>query len=213
MFDDDDEEEDVSVMRLALPRHLRSEWILKAPVTKLSSAEFLQFCAENKELDLEMTASGDILVRDLPGWRHGHQNFNLTGRFGLWVEEDGTGVAFASNVGFTLLNGAVRSPDLLWIKREQWDAIDAEEKESFAVIRPEFLVELRSYWDPLPMLQDKMQEYIENGAQLGWLIDPKEKKVHIYRPGAPVEILDNPAEVSGEPLLKGFTLKLAGILD
>lgn len=208
------EDEEISVMTLALPRNLRyNEWVLKAPSPKLTSAEFMQLCAENRELDLEMTAAGDILVRDLPGALHGHRNFNLTGQLGIWAEADGTGVGFAGNAGFTLPNGAVRSPDLSWLKRERWEAVDEEGKESFTAICPEFVVELRSHLDPLPMLQNKMQEYIDNGAQLGWLIDPIEKKVHIYRPDSSVEILDNPTEVSGEPLLKGFVLKLAGILD
>ena len=133
-------------------------------------------------------------------------------RFGTWAEADGTGIGFDSSGGFRLPNKAKRSPDVAWVKRERWEALSPKERKRFAPLCPDFVVELRSETDRLNKLQDKMQEYIDNGAQLGWLIDPIEKKVHVYRPDAPVEILDNPAEVFGDPLLSGFTLKLAGII-
>ncbi|MEK7834026.1 MAG: Uma2 family endonuclease, partial [Acidobacteriota bacterium] len=143
-----DEDEEVSVMTLSLPRNLRyNEWRLKAPTPKLTSAEFLQLCAENKQLDLEMTADGEILVRDKPGGLHANRSAKLTGHLGLWAEVDGIGVGFACNAGFTLPNGAVRSPDLSWMKRERWDALDEEEKETFSAICPDFVAELRSHLD------------------------------------------------------------------
>lgn len=118
-----------------------------------------------------------------------------------------------SSTGFILLNGAKRSPDVSWMRRERWESLPAKQKSKFARICPDFVVELRSKFDRLKTLRNKMEEYMANGAQLGWLIDPMEKKVHIYRPEPPVEILDNPAQISGDPLLKGFVLKLEGILD
>ena len=142
-----------------------------------------------------------------------NRNFILTARFGAWAEKDDTGVGFESSAGFTLPNGAKRSPDVSWMRRERWEALSEQQKDEFARLCPDFVVELRSKSDRLKKLQKKLEEYILNGAQLGWLIDPLEKKVHLYRPGAPVEILDQPKEISGEPLLKGFVLKLDGIID
>jgi Uma2 family endonuclease len=208
------DEDAVSVMTVSVPRTLRrAEWILKAPPPRLTSAEFEVFCAQNPDLRLEMTAEGEIIVMDLVGAMDSHRNFLLTGSFGVWSKADGSGVGFSSSAGFTLPNGAVRSPDLSWVRKERWEALTREEKDSFSPFCPDFVVELRPRDDRLALLQEKMEEYVENGAQLGWLIDPKEKKVHVYRPDAPVEILDNPPEISGEPLLKGFTLKLEGIID
>lgn len=190
-------------------------WILQPdyPGRKLNDEEFEQFCAQNPELRIEMTSEGKMIIM-LPVTAKGsNRNFQLIGRFWAWAEKDDSGVGFDSSGGFTLPNGAKRSPDVSWISRERWDSISEQEKDEFVKLCPDFVVELRSKGDKLKPLQKKMEEYIENGAQLGWLIDPLKKKVHIYRPGAPVEILDNPKEISGEPLLKGFTLKLDGIID
>lgn len=143
----------------------------------------------------------------------GNREFILNGRFAAWVEADQTGWGFSPSTVFTLPNGAKRSPDVSWIRNERWEALSETQKNSVSHICPDFVVELRSKTDRLKPLQDKMQEYMDSGAQLGWLIDPKEKKVHIYRPDASIEILDNPTEVSGDPLLAGFTLTLAGIID
>jgi Uma2 family endonuclease len=147
------------------------------------------------------------------GGEGGHRNFNLNGEFYAWVIADGTGVGFDSSTGFILPNGAKRAPDLAWIQRERWEAIPKKQRKKFPPICPDFVVELRSETDKLATVKAKLEEYMENGAQLGWLIDPLEKKVYIYRPNARVKVLDNPATISGEPLLKGLTLKLAGILE
>lgn len=114
--------------------------------------------------------------------------------------------------GFTLPNGADRSPDASWVKKERWDALTPEQKESFAPLYPDFVVELRSKTDSLKKLQEKMQEYIDNGAKLGWLIDRQNRRVEIYRPDRKVEILQNPATLSGEDVLPGFVLDLAEIM-
>ncbi|HEX8999157.1 MAG TPA: Uma2 family endonuclease, partial [Blastocatellia bacterium] len=128
-------------------------------------------------------------------------------------EADGSGIAFDSSTGYTLPNGAKRSPDVSWIRLARWEALTEEEQNEFAPICPDFAVELRSKSDRLKPLQEKMEEYILNGAELGWLIDPIEKQVHVYRPDLPIQVLDRPTELSGEPLLKGFLLRLAGIID
>ena len=180
---------------------------------RFSDEEFAEYCAQNPELRIEMSSEGEMIIMPPVGAEGGRRNFLLTARFGAWVEADGTGVGFDSSTGFTLPNGAKRSPDASWIQLTRWNALSDDEKEEFAPICPDFVVELRSKSDRLKTLQDKMEEYLANGAQLGWLIDPLEKKVYIYRPNEAVKILDNPSEVSGEPLLNGFTLKLNGILD
>jgi len=183
------------------------------PHRRLTDDEFEQFVAQNPELHVEMTSDGELIIMSLTTMKGGHRNFLLTGRFSSWAEADNTGVGFDSSTCFTLPNGAKRSPDASWIHRERWEALTEEEKDQFTQICPDFAVELRSKTDKLKPLQEKLEEYILNGAQLGWLIDPIEKKVHIYHADSSIEILDNPREISGEPLLKGFTLKLEGILD
>lgn len=190
-------------------------WVfhLESPDGGFSDEEFEQFCAENPDLRIEMTKEGEMIIMMPMTPSGGNREFELSGQFAAWVKANGTGLGFSPSTVFTLPNGAKRSPDVSWIRRERWDALTDEQKNSFTRICPDFVVELRSKSDRLKPLQAKMEEYLENGAQLGWLIDPKEKKVHVYRPGAPPEVLDNPTELSGEPLLKGFTLKLEGIIN
>ena len=180
---------------------------------RFTDEQFEQFCAQYPELRIEMNSEGEMIIMLPVATKGGNLNFVLTSRFGAWAEPDNTGVGFDSSTGFTLPNGAKRSPDVSWMRRERWDALTEKQKNEFAHLCPDFVVELRSKSDRLKTLQAKLEEYIANGAELGWLIDPKEKKVHIYQPGAPVQILENPSEVSGDPLLKGFVLKLSGILD
>jgi Uma2 family endonuclease len=188
--------------------------IVITPSEPISEEEYWEFCLAHKEdLRIEMTKEGQMIIMMPVGSEGSHRNFNLTAAFGAWAQTDQTGLGFASSGGFRLPSKAKRSPDASWVKRERWEVLSPIERKKFAPLCPDFVVELRSETDRLNKLQAKMEEYIENGAQLGWLIDPIEKKIHVYRPGAPVEILDNPAEVSGEPLLPGFTLKLAGIIE
>ena len=183
------------------------------PLHPLTEDEYFEFCVSQRELRIEMTSEGQMIVMMPVGGEGSHRNLFLTGRFFTWSETDPTGIGFDATGGFRLPNKAKRSPDAAWVKRERWEALTTKERKKFPPLCPEFVVELRSETDRLPKLQDKMQEYIDNGAQLGWLIDPIEKRVHVYRPGQPIEILDHPTEISGEPLLSGFVLKLAGILD
>lgn len=181
------------------------------PVTQMSDDQFFEFCQVNSDYRFERTVKGEIIILSPAGSESGERNFNLTVQFGIWVRQDGTGVGFDSSTGFTLPNGAVRSPDVAWIQKSRWNAIPLEQRKKFAPICPDFVVELRSETDDLTMLQDKMQEYISNGAAIGWLIDPIEKQVYIYQPDAPMQHLNNPTVLSGELTLPGFMLDLGKI--
>jgi Uma2 family endonuclease len=169
------------------------------------------FCRLNPDFRIERNSDGDLVIRPPAGGETGKANFDLTAAFGAWVKADGTGIGFDSSTGFTLPNGAKRSPDLAWIKRARWEALTQEQREDFPPLCPDFVVELRSRTDSLDTLKAKMQEYIANGALLGWLIDPIQKQVHVYRPAAEAAALDNPETLSGDPILPGFVLELAEV--
>ena len=177
----------------------------------MSREEFYAFCQANRDLRIERTATGEVVIVPPAFSDTGNRNFNLTAYLWMWAEQDGTGLGFDSSAGFTLPNGAILSPDASWIRAERWNALTDEEKASFAPIAPDFVIELRSASDTLSGLQDKMQEYIENGVSLGWLIDRKNHKVYVYRPGQEVQVLENPKEISGDPELPGFDLPMAKV--
>ncbi|MBW4548246.1 MAG: Uma2 family endonuclease [Symplocastrum torsivum CPER-KK1] len=175
----------------------------------VTQEQFAAIAAANRDLRLERTAQGELIVNPPTGWETGERNRSLTGQLDRWYEEnEDLGKAFDSSTGFILPNGATRSPDASWVSRERWQALTPEQKGTFANICPDFVVELRSSSDTLKSLQDKMREYIDNGAKLGWLLDPQHRRVEIYRPGKDVEVLENPAELSGEAVLPGFVLNL-----
>ena len=173
--------------------------------------EFYELCQANPELHIERTATGEVIVMPPTFSDTGNRNGRVNQQLFNWSDQDGTGEAFDSNTGFTLPNGATRAPDAAWIKRDRWNTLTDEQKASFAPICPDFVVELRSASDTLTSLQEKMQEYIDNGTSLGFLIDRKNRTVHIYRPNRSPEILQDPETVSGDPELPGFVLKLAKI--
>lgn len=177
----------------------------------MTDAQFYEFCRLNRDLRIERTAEGEVVIMSPAFSDTGNRNFNLAVQLGIWAEQDGNGIGFDSSAGFTLPNGATRSPDAAWIRRDRWDALSESQKASFAPICPDFVIELRSASDSLSTLQNKMQEYIDNGATLGWLIDRKQQRVYIYCPSVPVEILDRPATVSGEPTLPGFALTMSKV--
>ncbi len=175
---------------------------------KLTDREFLEFCQLNCDLRIERTSDGDLVIMPPTGGDAGSANFALTGLFFPWVHADGTGIGFDSSTGFTLPNGAMRSPDAAWVKRSRWEALTKEQRKEFPPLCPDFVVELRSPTDALRTLKAKMGEYVANGALLGWLIDPIEKKVYVYRPSAEVTCLDSPKTISGDLVLPGFVLEL-----
>jgi len=184
-----------------------------SPIVKMSEEEFYEFCRLNPDLSLELTSEGDLIIMPPTGGKTGERNAILIARLTIWALENQGGHVFDSSTVFTLPNGAKRSPDFAWVNNERWEALTEEEQERFPPLCPDFVVELRSRTDTLKNLRQKMDEYMANGARLGWFIDPLERKVHVYRPSAPVEELDNPQTISGEPLLHGLTLNLEEIWD
>ena len=182
-----------------------------APVVELDDDQFFELCAINRDLRIERNSRGELLIMPPAGLETSNWNLDLTMQVGLWTKRDGTGIAFDSSAGFTLPNGAERSPDAAWMLRSRWEQISAEERKKFSRVCPDFVIELRSPSDRLRTLRAKMQEYLDNGVLLGWLIDPIVGRVHIYRPEAPVETLVKPDRLSGDPLLAGFVLDLREI--
>jgi Uma2 family endonuclease len=180
-------------------------------IAQMTTEQFYEFCLANRDLRIERTAIGEVVIMAPAFSDTGNRNFKVALQLGNWAEKDGTGESFDSSAGFTLPNGATRSPDASWIKLERWNALTEPQKASFAPICPDFVIELKSASDRLSTLQAKMQEYIDNGAILGLLIDRKAKTVHLYRPQQVPQILENPVEVQGDPELPGFTLKMSKI--
>ncbi|MGL5080662.1 MAG: Uma2 family endonuclease [Microcoleaceae cyanobacterium] len=195
------------------PTQLETETLLlhlpKTLKLYVTPEQFVALAASNRDLRLERTAEGELIVNPPTGWETGKRNSRISGELYLWWRNAGEpGEVFESSTGFFLPNGANRSPDACWISQERWDALTEEQKGTFANICPDFVVELRSSSDTLKSLQEKMQEYRSNGARLGWLIDPQKRTVEVYRAGAEVEVLANPAELSGAEVLPGFVLDL-----
>ncbi|MDY6785468.1 MAG: Uma2 family endonuclease [Cyanobacteriota bacterium] len=190
----------VETLSLELPRTM---------ALRVTPEQFEVLAIANGDLRLERTATGELIVNPPAGSESGKRNSSLTGQLDRWQEErEDLGEVFDSSAGFTLPNGAIRSPDASWVSRERWDALTPKQRKGFAPLCPDFVVELRSESDSLTQLRSKMQEYIDNGARLGWLIDPQNRRVEVYRSGVAVEVLDNPAALSGEEVLPGFVLNL-----
>ena len=182
-----------------------------SPVISLNEDRFFDFCQLNSHLRIERTSTGELIIISPAGSETGNRNAKLIQQLANWTDRDGTGIEFDSSAGFILSNGATRSPDASWIKLNRWNALSDEQKTKFAPICPNFVVEVRSPSDILELLKDKMQEYIDNGASLGWLIDRQNRQVYIYQPNKDVRILNNPASVSGNSLLPNFDLDLTKI--
>ena len=181
------------------------------PKLQMTDDEFFDFCQINSELRIERNKSGELLIMPPTGSETGNRSGSVFGELYIWAGPDGTGICFDSSTGFKLSMGD-KSPDASWIKLERWNALSPEQKQKFAPICPDFVVELRSASDNLKPLQEKMQEYMrEPGVQLGWLIDRKNRRVYIYRPGLSEECLENPATVSGDPVLSGFVPNMSKI--
>jgi Uma2 family endonuclease len=183
-----------------------------SPTIELTDEQFFQLCVNNRDLRLEQTAQGELIIMPPTGWKSGNQNSRLTQRLGNWADADGTGLAFDSSTGYILPNGAKRSPDASWVSRERLEALNPDPTR-FLPMAPDFAVELRSANDELKTVQQKMQEYINNGVRLGWLIDPQNQRVEIYRIGQNAEVLQSPTSLLGENVLPGFVLELNQILN
>ena len=183
------------------------------PVIQLTEEEFATFCEQNDELRIERRCTGELeLMSPTKGYTGNHEA-EVVRQLGNWTRRDGRGVFFGPTAGFTLSNGAMRSPDASWILKSRLAEMTPEDENRFMPICPDFVVEVRSITDRLRILQDKMEEYMENGARLGLLIDPLQKRVHIYRPGARVEVYENPDAISSDPELPGFKLNMNDIWE
>ena len=180
---------------------------------ELTDEQFFQMCQQNRDLRFERTAKGEILIMPPTGGETSNRNFEIAVQLGIWNKQNNLGKAFDSNGGFILPNGAVRAPDVSWVRRDRWEALTPQQREKFLPLCPDFVVELLSPSDSLKKVQTKMQEYMDNGARLGWLIVPQTRQVEIYRPNQDVEILENPATLSGEDVLPGFVLNLNFIIS
>lgn len=178
---------------------------------QITHQQFQELVKANREMRLERTTNGELIVMPPTGSETGNRNLDIEGQLWLWNRQTKLGKAFNSSTGFHLPNGANRSPDAAWITLAKWQALTVEEKEGFAPICPDFVVELRSASDQIKPLQAKMREYIENGTRLGWLINRNNRQVEIYRPGEDVQILNCPTSLSGEDVLPGFILDLQDV--
>ena len=182
-----------------------------SPVIEMTEEQFLAFCEQNHEVRIERTAAGELELMTPVHIDTGSKELEIAAQLRNWARRDGGGVAFGPSAGFTLSNGAMRSPDSSWIPKSRLAELTTEDKRGFGHICPDFVIELRSRSDSLRVLQAKMDEYMENGARLGWLIDPLDRRVYVYRPDSEVEILEKPETILAEPELAGFTLELADI--
>ena len=181
-------------------------------IVQLTDDAFYALCRANPEVKFERTGVGKLIVMPPTGGETGSRNSKLNQRLANWAEADGTGITFDSSTGFKLPNGADRSPDAAWILLTRWEALTPEQRRRFPPIAPDFVVELCSDTDSLTVTQSKMQEYIDNGVRLGWLLNPQYQQVEIYRRGQDKEVLSAPTSLSSEGVLPGFVLDLRGIL-
>ena len=186
---------------------------ISALAKPITDSQFEQLCAQNQDTKFELTSRGELIIMSPTGSESGRQNGNLFGQIWFWNRQTKLGILFDSSTGFTLPNGAKRSPDVSWIEATRWNELTKQQRRGFAPIAPDFTLELLSPNDRLIDTQRKMQEYIDCGVKLGWLIYPDETRVEIYRLGKEVEILDSPASLSCEDLMPGLIVELDEIFD
>jgi Uma2 family endonuclease len=182
-----------------------------SPTVELTDQQFYEICQNNRDLKFERNANGELIIMAPIGGESGRHEADLITDLNIWNRQTNLGVVLSSSTGFKLPNGADRSPDAAWVQLERWESLTPEQRRKYPPLCPDFVIELRSETDSLSVLQKKMQEYISNGARLGWLIDPRNRRVEIYRPHQAVEILESPTSLSGEDVLPGFILQLARI--
>lgn len=183
------------------------------PIIDLTDEQYYELCQSNPDIKLERNAKGKLIVMPPTGGGTGDRSSEINFQLRLFNKQVELGKVFDSSTGFKLPNGGDRSPDAAWVKMDRWKALTEDEQETFPPLCPDFVIELRSRTDNLKTLQNKMQEYLDSGLRLGWLIDPKNKRVYIYRQGREVEILQSPTTLSGEDVLPGFELDLSRIWD
>ena len=181
------------------------------PFVQMNDEQFFDFCQANRDVRIERSKDGEIIIMPPTGSETGDRNAEITMQLRIWAKKNKQGTSYDSSTGFILPNGATVSPDASWVLKERLEKFTAKQREKFLPLCPDFVVELRSASDSLKDSQKKMREYIENGARLGWLIDPKNKLVHIYRVSDKVEVLENPLTISGEDVLVNFELDLTEI--
>ena len=179
----------------------------------MNDDQFFEFCQENRDVQIELTADGEILIMPPAGGETSVRNLDITFQFRAWAKKEGSGVAFGPDGGFTLPDGSMLSPDAAWVSKARLKELTLEQKQKFPPVCPDFVLELRSPSDRLAAVQNKMQKYLKNGARMGWLLDPRKRRVYIYRPDAAVQILEDPKTVAGDPVLPGFVLDLSEIWD
>jgi Uma2 family endonuclease len=177
----------------------------------ITEEQFFQLCCENRDLRMELTAQKELIIMSPVGLKSSWRETILSTELTIWARKDGTGIALNASAGYVLPNTAIRGPDASWTRKERLAAFTEEELEKSGHLCPDFVAEVMSPSDTLPELEDKMAEYMANGARLGWLIDPYEKRVYIYRPSEPVERLENPTTISGDPVLPGFVFNVGEI--
>ena len=180
-------------------------------IIDLTDEQFYQLCRANPDVKFERNANGTLLIMSPTGGETGNRNLEIGADFAIWNRQTKLGVCFDSSTCFKLPNGAQRSPDIAWIKQDRWQALTPAQREQFPPIAPDFVLELLSPSDSLPTTQTKMQEYIDNGVNLGWLINRKNRTVEIYRPNQSVQLLTNPTQLSDPDILPGFTLNLSSL--
>ncbi|WP_066426022.1 Uma2 family endonuclease [Anabaena sp. 4-3] len=181
---------------------------LKLDTVHLTDEQFYQLCQNNREFQFERTSTGELIIMPPVGGESGNREADLIIDLGIWNRQTRLGYTFSSSTIFKLPNGADRSPDAAWIKKERWEALTPEQKCKFPPIAPDFIIELRSATDDLETLRQKMQEYLDAGVKLGWLINPQQQQVEVYRLGQDVELRNLPTALSGEDVLPGFGLSI-----
>ena len=201
---------------MARPPAIETEtglWLaLDVSALRLTDDQLLCLFRDNEEFQFEMSAKGELIIMSPSTLRTGQRNARIVRNLGNWTDQDGTGQFFGSDAMFTLPNGAKRCPDASWIPNSKWNRLTEEEKDSLTRICPDFVIELRSKTDRLARLKEKMEEYIANGAQLAWLLDPRKNCAAIYRPGQAPQLIEQPTILSGDPVLPGFQFDFREIL-
>jgi Uma2 family endonuclease len=178
------------------------------PIIQLTHEQFYKLCMANKDVPMERSPTGELIIMPPLGGVSGNREADYITDLNIWNRNSGLGIVFSSSTMFSLPSGGDRSPDAAWIRRDRWESLTPEQQEKFPPICPDFVIELRSRTDRLQPLQQKMQEYLCCGLQLGWLINPQDRQVEIYRSGQETEVLNYPVALSGSNVLPGFTLML-----